>query len=352
MLKFDDKFNNLNMKTFLTILITAIVVGGGVYFWQNYQAPSDSEPVAADVPEDVADVAVEPLLYSTEGVDVQFSKEEGTFDYTVEQLESLAAECGTVHEVGYLETLVKAYENTSKAMYKFKYEGDSQESDTFIATLLPNRMEYASLDEVKKDFDQCYAGGDMYPTAMNMKWILFINSCGTGYSDGSGNPIGCQVVREVVEPTLELSGENLNEPEVSEEESQMVKDLIKVNEDDTYAYYEGTITVSGRYQESQPNTIHGETLCFWADEETGDLIPRSDVDSRASWFCFENQEEAKTAFEIDDSEIFADSSVECFEGSAKVKVSNYIVNKKEAAVYDTAKLEKILERGAYSTSCK
>ena len=190
----------------------------------------------------------------------------------------------------------------------------------------------------------------MYPVQMNAKWILFVNSCGTGYSDGSGNPIGCQVVRDIVEPTLKLNEEELNEPEVSEEEQQMVKDLInqltKIDEDEMYVYYDGTITVSGEYRESQPDTIHGEMLCFYADEETDDLLPR------ASWFCFENQEEAKTAFEIDDSEIFADPSVECFEGSAKVKVSNYIVNKKEAAVYDTAKLEKILERGAYSTSCK
>ncbi|MFA4891096.1 MAG: hypothetical protein WC604_01960 [Candidatus Gracilibacteria bacterium] len=339
------------MKTFLTILLTAIVVGAGVYFWQNYQAQPSSEPsseeASEEVAEDVPEVAVEPLLYSSEGVDVEFSKKEGTFDYTVEQLESMAAECGTVHEVGYLETLVEAYENTPKTMYKFKYNEASQENDTFIATLLPNRMEYASLDDVRKDFDQCSVGGDMYPTMMNQKWLLFVNSCGTGYSDGSGNPIGCQVVRDVVEPTLELNGGSLNEPEVSEEgNEEETNQLTKIDEDEMYVYYEGTITVSGEYRESQPHTIRGEMLCFYADEETDDLLPR------ASWFCFENQEAAKTTFGVDDSEIFEDPSVECFEGSAKVKVSNYKVNKKEAAVYDTAKLEKVLEMGAYSTDCE
>jgi len=61
---------------------------------------------------------------------------------------------------------------------------------------------------------------------MNPKWLLFVNSCGTGFSDGSGRPIGCQTVSEVVEPTLKLNAKNLEEPEVSEEESQRVTDAI------------------------------------------------------------------------------------------------------------------------------
>jgi hypothetical protein len=87
-------------------------------------------------------------------------------------------------------------------------------------------MEYATIDSVKKDFDQCYAGGDMYPTAMNSKWLLFVNSCGTGFDDGSGKPNGCQEVRTIVEPTLKLNPNNLLEPEISEEEQQAVKDVI------------------------------------------------------------------------------------------------------------------------------
>jgi hypothetical protein len=81
----------------------------------------------------------------------------------------------------------------------------SQEPDTFVVTLLPNKAGYTSLDQFKKDFDICAAGGDAYPTMLNSNWLLFVNSCGSGFNDGSGRPIGCDEVQKVVEPTLKLN---------------------------------------------------------------------------------------------------------------------------------------------------
>jgi hypothetical protein len=117
----------------------------------------------------------------------------------------MAEECGNNQTASYFSNLVSKFSGATKTVYNFKYTGTSQESDTFVVTLLPNKAGYSSLDQFKKDFDQCYAGGDAYPTMLNSDWLLFVNSCGTGFDDGSGKPIGCQEVRDVVEPTLKLN---------------------------------------------------------------------------------------------------------------------------------------------------
>ncbi len=83
--------------------------------------------------------------------------------------------------------------------------GCGQDSSTFVVTLLPNKQGYTSLDQFKKDFDICAAGGNAYPTMLNSGWLLFVNACGSGYDDGSGRPHGCDEVEKVVSPTLKLN---------------------------------------------------------------------------------------------------------------------------------------------------
>ncbi len=149
----------------------------------------------------------EPLLYSTDGVDTTVTKDESTFDLSAEHFEAMADECGTTYDADHFVNLVDDYANTPKYTYSFKYNGESQDPDTFTVTVLLNRMEYANLDEVKADFDQCFAGGDMYPIAVTNSLILFESSCGTGFDDGSGNPNGCAEIKDVVGPTLELNSQ-------------------------------------------------------------------------------------------------------------------------------------------------
>ena len=189
------------------IIITAAVVGGGVYWWQQSKVIQD-EVVTTDTTETTTtekEEPKEPLTYSTNGVSASLSKESAPFGYTADQLVSMAQECGNEQTASYYSSLVSKFSGATKTVYNFKYTGASQESDTFVVTLLPNKAGYSSLDEFKKDFDQCYAGGDAYPTKLNSDWLLFVNSCGTGFDDGSGKPIGCQEVRDVVEPTLKLN---------------------------------------------------------------------------------------------------------------------------------------------------
>jgi hypothetical protein len=220
----------------LAIILTAVVSGGGVYIWLNNKITIDNnqketitteketpvqeqQVVKEEIKKDITQQEItDPLLYQTNGGNVELTKGTSTFDFTAADLESMANECGSTHEAGYFNRLVEAYKDTPKTTYNFKFKGESQGSDTFIATLLLNRMEYLTLDAVKKDFDLCAAGGEMYPTAMNSKWLLFINSCGTGFDDGSGKPSGCEEARKVVEPTLKLNPANLEESEISAEE--------------------------------------------------------------------------------------------------------------------------------------
>jgi hypothetical protein len=125
-------------------------------------------------------------------------------DYSAEYLEGLAAECGTKSVKGDFQIETKKLEGAEKSVYSFMYTGASQESDTYVVTIMPNAMGYSTLAEFKKDFDFCAAGGSEYPIKMNENWLMFENSCGSGFDDGSGKPNGCQIAKDEVGSTIEL----------------------------------------------------------------------------------------------------------------------------------------------------
>jgi hypothetical protein len=190
----------------IAIVITAVIVGVGVYLWQKNHVTSPTQEVATPAATTSAkEEPAEPLSYSTTGVSASVSKSMAPFNYTAGQLEGMAEECGSQHSAGYFDQLVSKFSGITKTIYNFKYTGASQESDTFVVILLPNKAGYASLDQFKKDFDICAAGGDAYPKMLNGNWLLFVNSCGSGADDGSGRPVGCDEVQKVVEPSLKLN---------------------------------------------------------------------------------------------------------------------------------------------------
>lgn len=134
--------------------------------------------------------------------------------------------------------------------------------------------------------------------------------------------------------------------------------LKKVSRGERYTSYEGSITVSGRYEEFNPDTMLGGGLCFTADEKTGYLIPREpdfwgpgEPDTRNPWFCFSNQAAAKKTLGVDDKKIFADKTVDCFSGPATVTVSRYVTDKLESETSDKAQLDKVISSGKYSPTC-
>lgn len=145
------------------------------------------------------------LSYSTTGVSATVSEATAPFGFTVDGLKTMAdTDCGTQHGVGYFDELVAKFSGATRTVYNFKYQGISQGDGIYTVFILSNKANYASLDQFKKDFDICAAGGDAYPIMLNSDWLLFEDSCGSGFDDGSGRPSGCDEVRKIVEPSLGL----------------------------------------------------------------------------------------------------------------------------------------------------
>lgn len=193
-------FSNIDNKDNLTSIEKTIL--------STFKFTNQKEVVTADTTKTTTagkKEPTEPLTYLIGDISASVSKETVPSGYTADQLVSMAQECGNKQTVNYFSNLVSKFSGATKTVYNFKYAGASQKSDTFVVTLLPNKAGYSSLDDFKKDFDQCYAGGDAYPKMLNDDWLLFVNSCGSGFNDGSGEPIGCQEVKNVVEPTLKLN---------------------------------------------------------------------------------------------------------------------------------------------------
>lgn len=145
----------------------------------------------------------EPITYVNSNATV--SSEIVPFGFKADDLKYLADECGTKYESGHFDKLVAEFKAASKIIYNFKYKGDSQGDGIFKVTILPNKAGYTSIDQFKKDFDICSAGGDTYPKLINKDWLLFVSSCGSGFDDASGRVLGCDEVRNIVEPSLKLN---------------------------------------------------------------------------------------------------------------------------------------------------
>ncbi|MBD3281310.1 hypothetical protein GF391_01020 [Candidatus Uhrbacteria bacterium] len=150
------------------------------------------------------DTTGSPITYTANHQEVEVNKKAHSHAYTLDYMRALANECGTEHPPQYLETLIRKFEAEPRFVYEFKYKGESQESDTYRVVVIRNVANYQTLEEFKKDFDLCAAGGEEYPVKMTKNWLMFENSCGSGFDDGSGRPNGCQIVKDQVGSTIEL----------------------------------------------------------------------------------------------------------------------------------------------------
>jgi len=101
----------------------------------------------------------DPLEYSKTNNLILVSTTTAPFDYTVEQLEANAKNCGFEYESGYFENLVAAFKDTVKTIYTFKYNGENQAPDSYRVTLIPNKF-FSARSDFKKDFSLCVGGGE------------------------------------------------------------------------------------------------------------------------------------------------------------------------------------------------
>lgn len=160
-------------------------------------------PVGSEDKTGVEDIEL-PLSYSLEGVSANvFVSTELFADYTAKDLKGMSDECGTTYEADHFENLIEEFSGSRKVVYTFSYADPSQDGN-YRVTVVPNAPRYTTLEDFQKDFDICAAGGDLYPQMISEDWLVFTNSCGSGYDDGSGLPHGCEVMRQAIEPTLQL----------------------------------------------------------------------------------------------------------------------------------------------------
>lgn len=125
--------------------------------------------------------------------------------FDVEDLVNYSAECGQNKDKEYFQELMSSYSKTDKGVsYTFKYNKPSQDPNYWTVTLIPNQIGYKNTNNFYNDFSLCFAGGDLYPKLVSDNYLFFIKSCGSGYNDGSGLPIGCGEIREIIEPTIKL----------------------------------------------------------------------------------------------------------------------------------------------------
>lgn len=106
----------------------------------------------------------------------------------------------------------------------------------------------------------------------------------------------------------------------------------------------GELTLEGTFErrtDAYSKRVLGDAVCFVPDEKHASALPRPAGDERRAWFCFTNRAQAMKAFAI------APARQGCgLRGNATVTVSGYAVSRGDGESVDTARLERVLAKGA------
>lgn len=104
------------------------------------------------------------------------------------------------------------------------------------------------------------------------------------------------------------------------------------------------LTLEGMFErrtDAYSKRVLGEAVCFIPDAKHAGALPRPAGDERRAWFCFSNRAHAVKAFAI------ARAGKGCgLRGSATITVSGYALSKGDGESVDTARLERVLAKGA------
>jgi len=175
----------------IVILIIVIFMAAGVaIFISAYQSPNlVNQRQKGDG----------PLIYDLGNLKVRVLIVEKPFDYSAEQLQTMAGECGMTPPVNHFTLLVEKFKDASYKVYAFEYlGGQGSDQNTYYVSVLPNVVGYQNFEDFKKDFDQCFAGITAAPMMLNKDWLVFDNGC------SDIKLTGCELIRTAVRPTLKL----------------------------------------------------------------------------------------------------------------------------------------------------
>lgn len=121
--------------------------------------------------------------------------------------------------------------------------------------------------------------------------------------------------------------------------------LIRQGTKGNLVYYSGLVTVSGKVERRTDNDsteMLGDQLCMFPEKVSAKAIPREPDDSRIPWFCFSNRIAAMKQLQIPNQKPKGTCG---FHLEATIQVADYVVNRAESAVFDTARLVQVVSRG-------
>jgi hypothetical protein len=101
-----------------------------------------------------------------------------------------------------------------------------------------------------------------------------------------------------------------------------------------------SVELSGRYEyrtDAESLDTIGDAVCFFPDPASAARVPRPPLAPRTVWFCFSATSHARAALAIPEA-----SSPCGYEGTAKVRVSNYKAYLGEGDGHDVADLIQVL----------
>jgi len=196
-----------NTVIILILLVLAVVIIYGYWLSPKQQEAQQQQNTENSQPY-IFKEEIEEFTFSDEKGNFKISK--GAFEvltvYNAEDLFSANEACGTNKTQEYFRRILLNFSEIDEGVdYFFHYEHDSQKPTYWQIRIMPNRLGYRDLGKFKEDFDVCSAGANAYPLAVSEKYLMFASSCGSGFDDGSGRPVGCDEIRKVLEPTIELN---------------------------------------------------------------------------------------------------------------------------------------------------
>jgi hypothetical protein len=112
-------------------------------------------------------------------------------------------------------------------------------------------------------------------------------------------------------------------------------------------YYRGTVLLEGvaeRRTDKETTELVGDNLCFVVSAKSHPEVPRGN-DERAAWFCFTERDAAIRALKLPSTPTKGSCG---YRMPATITVGNYVANRQESEVFDTASLFSVKQRGRLS----
>lgn len=195
-----------------------VIARDGDNYYQGCQVYYSTKGVTLSdlIPKATSTVPTE-FSYTTQN-DVAVVKSEISISrlWTAKDMAEYSTDCWINKPASYFDTLLSKFNNDNITQYNFLYvnkkpvwyaidkEGNIGWRDWkwlgFVVSVLPNRVWYKTLNEVKKDFPICSAWASMSPILVNDKYILFVDGCGSG----AWEPFACTEISDKIQKTIKL----------------------------------------------------------------------------------------------------------------------------------------------------